>query len=175
MSYFWLKQSKRVRYPLLMQGIDLNYYKLNPTKEEFDKIPELLVTYYDYHKQLEILDILDKPTMFISPRLRTVLEMYDENITYKGVQMFPTDEKVTERPLYWTFFPKVVDCVHESCEKNPNGSIKEMILDRRKVGKYDIMRVDGLLENRIIVSLPLAESIMRRLFYGVELEKVRMI
>jgi hypothetical protein len=175
MSYFWLKQSKRVKNPLLMQGIDLNYYKLNPTIEEFEKLPELLVTYFDYEKRLEVSDILDRPTIFISPKLRDLIELYDETVKYRGVQMFPTIETVKVRPLYWTIYPQVIDCLHESCEKNPNGSIKEMILDRRKAGTHDIMRIGGLLENRIVVSLALAESIMRRPFYGVELEKVRMI
>lgn len=175
MSYYWLKQSKRVKNPLLMHGIDLNFYKLNPSKEEFEALPELLVTYFDYDKRLEISDVLDKPTMFISPKLRQLIEMYEDDILFRGVQMFPTLKTVKERPLYWTFYPKVVDCLHESCEKYPNGSIKEMILDRRKSGRHDIMRVGGLLENRIVVSLALAESIMRRSFYGIELEKVRMI
>ena len=47
--------------------------------------------------------------------------------------------------------------------------IKRLVLDQKKSWKRSIFRVDGILEQRIIVALPLAESMLRRRMTGVSL------
>ena len=54
-------------------------------------------------------------------------------------------------------------------EKYPDGMIKRLVLDQKKSWKRSIFRVDGILEQRIIVALPLAESMLRRRMTGVSL------
>lgn len=52
---------------------------------------------------------------------------------------------------------------------------KKLILDADAVSDRYCFRVGGILEQRIIVALPVAESILRRCLYGVDLEPVEVI
>ena len=57
---------------------------------------------------------------------------------------------------------------------HPNGALKEVILDQHKIKGRDIFRIKGIIENKTIISLAVAESIMRRNPYGVGLERVQV-
>ena len=69
----------------------------------------------------------------------------------------------------------MVDCLHESAEKYDNGMLKELVLDKRKLEGFHIFRVAGLLEYKVIITLPVAESLLRRRLYGIGLRKVKVI
>lgn len=62
--------------------------------------------------------------------------------------------------------------MHSDTVKYPNGELQELILDKRKVRGRDIFRVRGMMENKVVVSLAVAESILRRKPYGVSIKKV---
>ena len=57
----------------------------------------------------------------------------------------------------------------------PNGTLKELILERKFINDEDVFKVKGTLENFIIVSLPVVESILRRKMYGVAFREVRVM
>lgn len=52
--------------------------------------------------------------------------------------------------------------------------LKKLVLDRRKIRGKAIFRVGGLLEYKVAVSLPVAESILRRRPYGVSLQRIEV-
>lgn len=56
-----------------------------------------------------------------------------------------------------------------------NGMLKKLVLDESRTGGLNVFRVRGLLEYKVMVSLPLAESILRRRFYGIELRKAEVV
>lgn len=59
-------------------------------------------------------------------------------------------------------------------KKQDNGMLKKLVLDRRKIRGKAIFRVGGLLEYKVAVSLPVAESILRRRPYGVSLQRIEV-
>jgi hypothetical protein len=172
-----MSQSKTVVEPLDIIGLDTNYYKSNLSKKDFEKIPNMMVAYFSDKEDLEFPDIINRPTMLISNDLKKLFKLYDEEIEFKGVQLYSDnlmEEKNITACLYWTFMPAECECFHKDSEKYPTGTIKRLILDKEKLIHKDIIKIEGLLENKIIVSLPVAESILRRNMYGIGLEEIEI-
>lgn len=174
MEYFELIQSKAVENPLVIMKLDREKYTYGMAEAEFHALERLKVAYFSGREFEEPCDILTEPTWLVSDRLRGVLELYDKNILFKGIQLFPTASERKFFPLYWVPWFKVVDCLHEASEKQDNGMLKKLILDGKKIGGSSIFRIGNLQEYKIAVSLPVAESILRRRFYGVDLQKIEV-
>ncbi len=174
MDYFELRQSTKVENALEIMGLDREKYCYTMTKENFEALDKLKVAYFSGREFEEICDVLISPTFLISDRMKKLLELYEKQSQYKGVQIFPTAEESRQFPLYWVpCFPEV-DCLHKNTVMLDNGMVKRLVLDARKLGKYHIFRLPGLLEYKVIVSLPVAESILRRRLYGVEFQKIEV-
>ena len=75
---------------------------------------------------------------------------------------------------YWIYDCVMEECIHADAIKLPNGAYQEIIIDKRKIKGRNIFRPKGLQQNQIVVSLAVAESILRRNPYGVSLKKVEM-
>ena len=65
-----------------------------------------------------------------------------------------------------------IDCLHEDAEFYPDKSIKNLVLDRKKIGDRVIFKVKGIGPAYMIVSLDIVESLLRRNCYGVKFTKV---
>lgn len=174
MDYFELRQSPKVENALEIMGLDREKYCYAMKKADFEALDKLKVAYFSGREFEEICDVLINPTFLISDKLKKVMELYEQESRYKGVQIFPTVEESKQFPLYWVpNFPEV-DCFHKDTVILDNGMLKKLVLDAGKVGKHHIFRLPGLLEYKVIVSMPVAESILRRRLYGVELQKIEV-
>jgi hypothetical protein len=71
-------------------------------------------------------------------------------------------------------FPEI-NCTHERSEIYDNGMVSSLVLNKQKIGRRNLFRLSGLLEYKIVVSLPVVESILRRRLYGVELTKLEVV
>ena len=173
MEYYLLRQSGRVTNAVRLGDLDQWVYTARMTHDDFRKLDTLKNAYIEYDRRREFPDLLIYPTYLVSDDIRKVFAMYDESISFKGVQLFPSDEKWIQEAsrIYWVYDCVTVDCLHADTIVQPNGAIKELVLDRRKLDGRDIFKVRGTAENKTIVSLAVAESILRRTPYGVTFEK----
>ncbi len=175
MEYYELSQSRKVENPIELMGMDGKAYCYAMTQKDFAMLDRLCVAYFSGNEAEEICDILTIPTFLVSDRLKNVLAMYEKETEFKGIQVFPTSEESRQYPVYWVpQFPEA-DCIHESSILYDNGMVSSLVLDRRRIGKRNVFRLPGLLEYKAVVSLPVAESILRRRFYGIELSKMEVI
>lgn len=176
MEYFLLKQSEDIVNPIKVFGVDMENYTTAMTHMDFKKLKRSKVAYAEYSRSHEIPDILTSPTYMVSDTIRRVLHMYDDKISFKSIQIFPTLEKhiMEATGTYWICDCVMEDCMHRDTVILPNGEMQEIILDKNKVKGRDIFRVKGMPDNRLIISLAVAESILRRNVYGIMLEKVRI-
>ena len=67
-----------------------------------------------------------------------------------------------------------VDAVSDRTQRYPNGTIKKLVLDGGKVGRHNLFLLKGSQRDDPIVSLALAESILRRKPMGVCFEEVEV-
>ncbi len=65
--------------------------------------------------------------------------------------------------------------MHERSKIYDNGMVSSLVLNGQKIGRRNLFRLSGLLEYKIVVSLPVVESILRRRLYGVELTKLEVV
>lgn len=174
MQYFELLQSPKVENPVVLTGLDTDAYCYAMPPERFAALERLNVAYFSGSEREEPCDILIEPTFMVSDELKKLLSMYDKGIAFKGVQALPTVEESILYPLYWVPCFSEIACIHKDSVVYDNGMLSSLILDESKIGKQDVFRLSGCLEYKIIVSMPVAESILRRRFYGIGLKKLEV-
>lgn len=172
MKYFEIIPDQEISNPIRIQKVDKNVYKNGISKEAFAEIPSLAVGYFENLPERELYDVLHEPAFLLSDRMKRLLALYEPEMEFKAIQLFATEERDHTAPLYW--FPYIIplDCLSAKTERYPNGVIKRMILDEKKAWNKSIFRVDGMMEQRIIVSLPVAESMLRRKVTGISFAPV---
>lgn len=174
MEYYELRQSSKVENALEIMGLDVNKYCYAMKEADFEALDKLKVAYFSGREFEEICDILTSPTFLISDRMKKLLELYEKKSSFKGIQIFPTAEESRQYPLYWVpKFPEI-NCFHKNTVIQDNGMVGKLVLDGKKIGKNQIFRLPGLIEYKVIVSMPVAESILRRRMYGVEFQKIEV-
>ncbi len=174
MKFYRLTLSDHVKMPIKAPGLPSDMYLPNITQEGFQAMPEGIVAYYRYSDDVEVPDILMEPTMMVSKDLRSVLSLYNPEIKAKSVKMFAVEEEISLAPEYWVLSIPEVYCLSDEVEVLPNGAVEKLILQRNAIGKEDVFKVEGTLENYVIVSTPVVESILRRKLYGVGFQEVEV-
>lgn len=115
-------------------------------------------------------ELIEGKITLVSDKLKNLIEKYDENIFFRAF-VFQDIEKRVQK-VYWYSIFEQIDCLSEETEFNKDGSLKKLVLDKEKIKGYRIFKVNGILEDYIIISLDLAESILRRDFLGLKLRRI---
>lgn len=174
MEYFLLKTS--VKVPPQPIHLDEKVYQYRLTKAAYDKLPKSEICSFHLTDDMEIPELMIHPTFMVGEALKNIISLYDESVSWKSLYFMPDEEdKVMEGTIhYWIpDFPKL-RCLHEETEIQPNGAVSKLILDKRFLRNVNVFQIEETQENMVLVSLALAESISRRHFYGVRLERVEV-
>lgn len=174
MEYFELFQSKNVNHAVQILNLDRDTYAYNLNRSKFESLAKLKVGYFSGLNTEELCDILKEPTYMVSDEVKRLFELYEPEIEWKAVQLFPLDEECKVLPLYWVPFFPLLDCLHTTAKKYTNGTVESLVLDAKVCSDKTIFRVDGLLEYKVMISLPVAESLLRRRLYGIGLCKIEV-
>ncbi|MBC2582568.1 serine protease [Clostridium sp. DJ247] len=118
----------------------------------------------------EYIDFIEKPVPLVSDNLKKLLQKYDKKIFFKPIVL--CDRKQEKQDLYWLMVPDSIDCLSDKSEFNKDGTLKRLVIDKKKVGNFKIFKVNGIIEDLMLVRLDAAESILRRDFTGIKLKKV---
>lgn len=136
--------------------------------EDLDDLP---VQFYIKHKtENEYVDFIERPVPLISEKLKQVFEMYQKNIYFKPVVL--ADVKKMKQSLYWLFVPDATECLSPRSEFKMDGALKKLVIDEKKANLHRVFRVAGVLEDIVIVNQDVAESTLRRDFYGIKFTRV---
>ncbi|WP_252243966.1 MULTISPECIES: DUF1629 domain-containing protein [unclassified Clostridium] len=173
MDYFLLKQDKR--YSNTPQI--LNLFKSFNTKDlnlvRADNIEDNNLLYVKSAQGIEYLDILYTPMFLVSEDLQKILSKYNSNIIFKMIAL--TDYKKLEQHIYYLPIFEEVEALSEESEFNLNKSVvKKIVLDENKIKNKKIFKVKESDKTLIVVRLDVAESILRRNFNGILLEKLEI-
>lgn len=169
MEYYVWNMSRNVKNPL--------YPYIKETMgmfPKFEDLKEYSVGYYEKKRETEKPDILMYPVFMVTQEIRDLIRLYDETVEVKGIQLFRLEKK-PEPILYYAIRPAEIDCLHPLARVNPNGTIDHVVLDRQKLPEADIFRLGRVKQDKIVVSLRFAESLLRRKLYGIGLEKVEIL
>ena len=174
MEYFLLRQlaENPVRPVLPEPG---NYpYRL--THQNFEGMPTGSVAYFRYGDEEQMPGILLQPTFMVNDTIRSVMELYDGTIRFKTLALLPdVIDRMTDSSVNYSIPDiKCYECLHEDCVVMPDGTVKRLVVDHRKIPNADVFSIKETTHNRVLVSLRMAESISRRNVYGVEFERVEV-
>lgn len=173
-DYFLMRQEAvNPVKPVLLKAEE---YAYRLTAENFEKMPRSSAGYYDFNEYSEFPGIMVHPTYMVNMRIKKVIEMYDETIKWKSVTIMPNDgSKMKEASeVYWIPKLREFDCFDKETVIMPDGTIKRLVIRRDKVQNSDIFQISRARENKVVVSLRMAESICRRNIYGVRFERIEV-
>ena len=164
MEIYELCMSQNIKSPIIpiLRGIDAPIIQVS-------ELDDFSLGYYEKHYK-EQTELLVSPVFMVSEKMKKIMQLYEAEIYWKGVQLFAIEDH-TPLLYYAADVPKV-KCLHNSVRVNPNGTINEVVLDSKSLPDKDIFAIDGLVETRIMISLRVAESLLRRDIYGLGLKKV---
>ena len=165
MKYFELLCDPSVSNALCIQPDNIALYR---DFTSLEVIPDLTVAYFQNSIKLEVYDIMFGSAIWLSDKLKRLIELYEPNISFKGIRLYPEDLNDTCSYLYWwANFPRI-DFSFDSNQELPN----PLKLDENLIDRKNIFLIDKILQRRLIVSLPLAESMLRRDMAGFILKPV---
>ena len=170
MKYYIMKQDKRMQNRIRFQEF--------PTDEsvEFDS------SYISKMKRSVTLhgmddchticgDVIESPCYMVSNDVYHVIQMFDSDTAFSNAvfQLQQTDMKT-----YKVLLTDRIDVLHESTEYHKDKSIKKLVLDQKKIAEKQIFRIAGISPNYVVVSMAIAEAIIRRGLEGILFEEVQV-
>lgn len=174
MEYYLIKQI--AVSPVSPVLIEPEAYSYQLTEQAFLKYPESSTGYYEYREDAELPGVLTNPTFMVNESIRRVISMYDGQIEWKSLAVLPNQMAEMDRAseTYWIPNLRKYDCLDAAAVVLPEGTIQKLVINHALVPNADIFQIRGTKENKIVVSLALAESISRRNICGVGFERVEV-
>lgn len=169
MEYYIMGLDKRIQNKFILQKFP-DRGSVEYDTSYADKVREHTLLHTIESDKSSYPDVLEEPLYMVSQKVREVIELYDETAIYKKVSMVNMPRK--KRSEYNVLLVDRIDCLHEDAEFYPDKSIKNLVLDRKKIGDRVIFKVKGIGPAYMIVSLDIVESLLRRNCYGVKFTKV---
>lgn len=172
MEYFILTIDSTVKkpiYPLDCKNISKNKIL---TIQESEGMEYLRISKFNSDKTTEYSDIIINPLYMVSNNLKAIIKENYFDLYTLGVQML---DQNGEGVLYWILALEELDCVSPKTSFNPDGTLKELILDKDIIKYKKIFKISGIFESILIVNLDLAEKMLNSDLYGIFIKKVKVI
>lgn len=168
MNYFILAQDERIPNVVKPQGVTKSILDVTNIAEWDEHALTLLV---EDKKHNDYIDFIQSPMKLLSDDLKKLVEKYDSTLPMHPVVLI--DQKKGQQSVYWRFLPPEIDCLSDQSEFHPGGLIKKLVIDEEPARLFPMFTVNGIREQFVIINLALAESILRRSFRGIHLQKVQ--
>lgn len=139
--------------------------------EQIYKIDKLNLQFPVREKEVvEYVDFIQRPVSLLSDKLKQLIEKYVPDIYTKSVVL--VDINRVRQDLYWLVVPPRIKCLSHQSEFHKDGTVKKLVIDEKKVASYKVFKIDGIMEEYTVISLDVAESLLRRDFMGIRLKKI---
>lgn len=170
--YFELEQDKRIRNRFRFRDIESTVRgEFEP--EEFNQIQDISVLFTLGDKDSVYPDVVDAPVFLVSDALKKLLSAYDPEVMYRRIALNQVKERMQKK--YWLLLTEKIDCLDECSEQHANGWDKRIVLNRERIGRRRVFKVNGIRVPRVFVNLEVSESILRREFKGIVLRPVEVV
>lgn len=165
MNYFLIRQDNRTSNAIIPQISDTeNIWKS-------DKPLFIRTTARDPKSPLDFLPYLEKPLLMVSDSVKNIFEIYQSRMLFKPCAVGSIEQKRVE--VYWLFQPRIINCLDDSTSYYPDHSLKELVLNKTKVGFNKIFKVDGLRGDFLIVDTEVLERLYREGIHAFNIKPVK--
>lgn len=171
MDYFLLKQDHRyTNTPQIINFFQrINSKDLNLLKS--DNIPENNSFFVRPSKDNQFIDIIDNPIFLVCEQMRNIMAKYNRNIIFKRAALIDRENK--NQKIYNIPIWEEIEALHEDSEFKFN-VIKKIVLDKEKVKDHKIFKIKESDKTLVVIRLDVAESLLRREFEGISLERLEI-
>lgn len=173
MRYFFVSQDTTLPKTIKLRDFDIVGGRMIFTKDESEHMKESAEFYLEGTGKEVRPDLIQSPVTIFSIRLRDIINAYEEGLIFKDVSLIHQENSLLYN--YVQILMDHLDALSEKTEFYSNGMPKQIILDKQKIGNHQIFRLAGPYRKDPIISMPLAESLLRRDIMGVKIEEVEVI
>lgn len=171
MDYFLLKQDERYKNTPSIMDVFNKIDVRNINLLNSHKLEDMIIFNVKCDEETSFLDILDTQLFLISEDMKKIIEKYSPEIIFKIIPLIDLPHERQEN-YYLPIFEEV-DCLSEKSELNLNKTVvKKIILDKEKIKGKKIFKIKESSKALIVIRLDVAESLLRREFIGICLEKL---
>lgn len=172
MRYFFITQDTQLPCAISYRDFDIRGRRHIFSRQDAEQLNNSVVLYLGGSGREARWDFLQCPVMMFDERFRDILEAYEQEIFFQEVVMIHKENSL-QYPYVHTILEQV-DAVSGNTEYYPNGTVKRLVLDRTKIGRHNLFLLKGNHRKDPIVSLTLAESLLRRRPTGMRFEEVEV-
>ncbi len=151
----------------------INWYKIQDVRlirwETYHKLKNRLIYNIDSSEYIVSTDIISFPFLLVSPMVRETIKMYGDKVVFKETILLNV-EKDFEQVYYLPVMEESEQIKLSYVGKNESYSQKEKVPEWAV--ERNIFWVRKKEKRHTIISLDLAESLLRRNAIGVELKEV---
>jgi len=162
MEYFLMLSDERIG----------NRLKIQPETVDFETT-EACSVYADFKEDTVFVDFLPirqlfRHAFYVSDDFKELLDLYTDNLS--AFPVFITDKNQKGQKVYWRVVIELVDCV----VTEPNMNYASLTLHKSGPGCKHIFRIAFEKQEYLIVSLNLAETILRKEPAGIRFLPVKL-
>jgi hypothetical protein len=170
MKYFILKQDRNLENSIEIEGFN-DSQKAVLLKKDEKKYRDMASVPIVGNENSVYPDFMQAPTILVSNELHKIFKLYENSIIYK-IAVF-TNIELKKQKVYRLVIPEMLDALDSSTTYFKNGWVDKIVLNKEKVGKYNIFQIKAGVDCYFIVSLDVVESMLKRnLFTGVKFEEI---
>lgn len=140
-------------------------------KEEFYQIPKRQIVSMTTNEETLFSDLISQPFLMISEMIMSVIQMYGDIVLKRDIVFVDSKSEVIKR--YFIVLFEKVKCNNIET-KTDRGRIIYIIRQGQPLKERNIFEVEIDKKREIIINLDLAESILRRDAFGIDLEAVEV-
>lgn len=115
-------------------------------------------------------DFIQNPIPLVSDKFKRIIGEYQCETLFKPIVL--ADKKRMHQHLYWIAAPGRTDIISSRTEFNKDGSVKRLVIDVSYFFRKNVFMLDGIVENFLVISLEVAERLLRENFDGIILKKI---
>ncbi len=172
MRYFFITQDRNLPGAIQYRDFDINGSRHLFSKEDSSQLDNVVPIYLAGDGRETRWDFLQHPVTMFSKRFKDVLEAYEPELFFQEVVLIHKENSLQYRYVH-TLMDQL-EAVGSRTEYYPNGMVKRLVLDAGAVGRHNLFLLNGNQRKDPIVSLPLAESLLRRKPIGICFEEVEV-
>lgn len=174
MNYFIVAQDQRLPNAVEPAGIARAIKKEWLTVEGMEELETIDRQFPIVEKrQSDYVDFIERPVALLSDKLKQLIERYEPRCSFKPV-ILAEIAKGKQTP-YWLAIPPKVSCLAPETSFQQDGTLKNLVIDEALAAPYPFFQVEGIHETFLVINIELAESILRRGFRGITLQRVDTI
>ncbi|MEJ8553215.1 hypothetical protein [Tepidibacter sp. Z1-5] len=172
MKYFILNQDNEIGNSIKLRDFQSNKHMVF-TKNQESALNDVSTIFVIGDEDSIYTDFIENPVFLISKELKKVFEMHEHTLIYKTVVLSNIEQQIQK--VYHMVLTDIIDAISEKTTYYKNNWEENIVLDKSKIQNHNIFQIKGVTKNYFIVSLDVAESILRRGFVGVSFEEVEVI